>query len=99
MPEKFTLSLDSTVTRNAVVIDAQIDGEVVAMNVVTGYCYGLNSVGSRIWQILESSVRVSGVCGQLNAEFEVEPETCERQVLGLLKEMHAEDLIKILENE
>ena len=99
MPDKIPLSSDSIVFRNAEVVDAKIDGEVVAMNMDSGTCYGLNMVGSRIWDLLGDRIHVSEVCARLRAEFEVEPDVCERQVLALLAELHSEKLISILQEK
>ena len=96
MSDNFILSLDNTVGRNAAVIEAEIDGEIVAMNIETGFCYGLNLVGSRIWNLLADPVYIYRLCEQLCAEFEVDPDICERQVLDLLEELRAENLVQIL---
>ena len=96
MPKDNSISLNSTITRNAGVVEAEIHGEVVAMNIETGNCYGLNLVGSRVWNLLSDPIRISSICAQLNGEFDVEPKVCERDVIGLLEELHAEDLITVV---
>jgi hypothetical protein len=96
VPRNNSISLDSVITRNAAVVEAEIHGEVVAMNIETGNCYGLNLVGSRVWNLLSDPVRISGICAQLNVEFDVEPDICEREVIGLLEELQAEDLIAVV---
>jgi hypothetical protein len=40
------LSLTTMVVRSDGFIEAQIDNEVVALNIEKGACYGLNTVGS-----------------------------------------------------
>jgi len=91
--DKSMLSYNSIVVRCGSVVEAQIDGEIVAMNVESGNCYGLNSIGTRIWSFLAEPVCVSSIFEQLEAEYDVEPETCKREVLTLLNELHAEKLI------
>jgi len=93
-----SLSLSSVIKRRPEVIEADINGEIVAMNIETGNCYALNSVGSQIWNFLDDPVQISGVCSRLNDEYDVEPEVCERQVVELLEELHAEELIEVLED-
>jgi hypothetical protein len=61
----------------------------------TGYCYGLNRVGSRIWSELTVPIGIGDLCAKLLNEFEVDSTTCERDVLDLLHEMRAEGLIAI----
>ena len=87
------LSAASIVARGDGFIEAEIDNEIVALNIETGTCYGLNRVGSRIWALIEVPSRVEDVCAKLIAEYDVEPTTCERQVLDLLEELRAEGLV------
>jgi hypothetical protein len=93
------LSVDSVVSRKAGVIEAEIEGEVVALNIETGTCYGLNQVGSRIWHMLATSPRISDICEALLAEYSVGSDDCERQVLDLLEDLYAEGLIAPIEEK
>jgi len=90
------LSMTSTIVRDAGVVEAEIDNEVVAINIETGNCYGLNPVGSRIWNLIAAPVRIGDVCAALISEYQVQPGTCEQQVLSLLEELRAEGLVSTL---
>jgi len=79
------------------IIEAAIDGEIVALDVSKGTCYGLNRVGSRIWELIGSPVRVGDLCIQLAAEFDVDPIVCEQQTVDLLEELRAEGLVVVTE--
>lgn len=92
-------SVYSVVSRKAGIIEAEIEGEVVALNVETGTCYGLNQVGSRIWHMIATSPRISDICEALLAEYAVGPDDCERQVLDLLEDLYTEGLIAPIEEE
>jgi hypothetical protein len=76
-------------------IEAEIDNEIVALNIKNGMCYGLNRVGSQIWRMLAAPIRITDVCATLVTEYEIDPGVCERQVLDLLEELRAERLIGI----
>jgi hypothetical protein len=89
----FPLSSSTAVVRSDGVIDAEIDNEIVALNIEKGTCYGLNRVGSRIWSLLGAPIRISELCAALLTEYKLEPSVCERQVLDLLEELRAEGLI------
>jgi Coenzyme PQQ synthesis protein D (PqqD) len=78
---------------------AEIDHEVVALSIERGTCYGLNRVGSRIWNLLASPTRIEDLCATLVAEYEVEPKVCERQVIDLLEELRIEGLIATFEEK
>jgi len=93
------LSVDSVVSRKAGVIEAEIEGEVVALNIEAGTCYGLNQVGSRIWHMLATSPRISEICETLLAEYSVNSDDCERQVLDLLEDLYSEGLIAPIEEK
>jgi hypothetical protein len=93
------LSVSSVVSRKAGFIEAEIEGEVVALNLETGTCYGLNQVGSRIWQMLATSPRISDICEALLAEYSVDSDDCERQVLDLLEDLYSEGLIVPIEEK
>ena len=87
------LSSDTLVVRNDGLMEAEVANEIVALNVEKGTCYGLNSVGSRIWKLIAVPIRIGDICAKLLAEYKVEPSDCERQVVELLEELRAEGLI------
>jgi len=93
------LSPNSVVVRSDGFIAAEIDNEIVALNVERGTLYGLNPVGSRIWSLLANPTQVKDICGRLLAEYNVEPKTCERQVLDLLEELRAEGMVTASEDK
>ena len=93
------LSVYTVVSRKAGIIEAEIEGEVVALNIETGTCYGLNQVGSRIWHLLATSTRISDICEALLAEYSVGSDDCERQVLDLLEDLYTEGLIAPIEEK
>jgi len=81
------------VVRDASFMEAEVDDEIVALSIEKGTCYGLNSVGARIWRMLANPIRIADICKALVIEYEVDPETCEREVLDLLAELLAEGII------
>ncbi len=83
------------VARKGGLIEADIDQEIVALNIETGICYGLNGAGSRIWNLMQTPIRISDICASLVAEFEVEPDDCERDVIGLIEQLLSENLVAV----
>jgi hypothetical protein len=71
---------------------AEVDGEVVALDVAKGVCYGLNRTGSRVWDLLAEPTSARAICGALAALYDVEPARCEREVLTLLDQLIDEGL-------
>jgi hypothetical protein len=56
------LTIASVVAHNDNILHADIDHEVVALSITSGTCYGLNTVGSRVWHLMASPVRVGDLC-------------------------------------
>ena len=88
-----TLSSSTIVARKGGLIESEIDREIVALNIESGVCYGLNKMGSRIWALLGTPVRISDICTVLVSEYDVEPEACETEVIALIEQLLEEDLV------
>ncbi len=95
MHNSVELTIDSIVVRIDNTVDAEVDDDIVALNLDTGTSYGLNSVGARIWKRLAEPTRVSDLCASLVAHYDVEPATCAGQVLELLGQLQSESLLKV----
>lgn len=74
-----------------------VDGELIGMSIEQGACYGLNSVGTRIWELLADPRSIDSLCAQLTEEYDVEAGDCLRDVLGLVEELRAEGLVSVSE--
>lgn len=66
------------------------------MNAAKGVCFGLNPVGSRVWQLTASPIRIAEICEILQREYDVDAATCEQQVVAMLEAMVREDLVEII---
>ena len=86
---------DLMVTRRAGLIEAEVDGELVALHVDNGTCYGFNGTATRIWAMIEEPKRVSELRDALVGEFDVEPDVCEAQLLDLLRDLEGDGLIEL----
>lgn len=75
-------------------ISTEIEGELVALDVTKGVCYGLNRVGTRIWQLLEQPRSAREVADILVEQFDVSPEECREQTLNLVRELAAAELVR-----
>lgn len=73
---------------------SDIGGETVILGLTAGRYYGVDSVGARIWQLLQTPARIADVRDTIVAEYEVEPTRCEADVLELLRRMLDAGLIE-----
>jgi hypothetical protein len=70
--------------RNPDLIFSDMDGETVMMSIQNGEYYGLDEVGSRIWQLLENPESAETLTQKLIEEYEVSQETCLSDVMEFL---------------
>ena len=84
-----------TVSRRAELVEAEVDGELVALHVHEGTCYGFNATATRVWNLIERPKTVAELRDALLGEFEVDPETCERQLMDLLRDLESDGLIEL----
>ncbi len=75
---------------------AQIDGEVVALDVEKGVCYGLDRIGARIWAMIAEPRTVASLCLELTRSYEVDLATCRNDVAALLADLAAEGLVRLM---
>lgn len=85
----------SKVKRNPALVTSNIDGEVVMMSVENGEYYGLDEIGTRIWDLLENSLSVNELVDKLTEEFEVEKDDCTRDTLDFLNDLLARNLLVV----
>jgi hypothetical protein len=85
----------STVVRSSEPLTAAVDGEIVMLSPAQGAYYGLNGVGSRIWELLARPSTVDGVCATLTAEFDVDDAACRTAVLAFLDDLRQAGLVQV----
>ena len=95
-PGEARLTRGDVVARNdAELLTTVVDGELIGMSVEQGACYGLNGVGTRIWELLAEPRSIASLCDQLTAEYDVHADKCLREVLELVEELRAEGLVNV----
>ncbi|HEY6877533.1 MAG TPA: PqqD family protein [Polyangiales bacterium] len=85
----------STVVVSPHQVSTQLGHEAVILGAEAGQYFGLNEVGARIWELVQQPVQVSAICAALCAEYEVQPDECERDVIELLGELKARGLLDV----
>lgn len=89
------VTLSDLVRRAPGALSAEIDGEVVALDIAKGVCYGLDAIGARIWSLIAETTPAGDVCATLVGEYDVDAETCRNDVLDLFADLRAEGLITV----
>ena len=96
MSTEHAIEMPTVITQTGPVVSADVDdGEKVMMSVEQGMYYGVDAVGSRIWELIEHPVSVSQLCDTLQEEFDVSCVICQQDVLNFLRELQKDALIEI----
>ena len=86
---------DVLVRNDSELLTTVVDGELIGMSVERGACYGLNAVGTRIWELLEQPRSIDNLCAALTEEFDVDTSDCLRDVLDLAEDLRTEGLVRV----
>jgi hypothetical protein len=87
------LTLDSKVQRNPEMVSGNMDGEIVMLSLQRGEYFGLDKVGSRIWELIEQSITVDNIKKVLLDEYEVDVLTCEKDLIEFLEDLESKGLL------
>lgn len=90
------IDVQTVVARNDEPVSIDVDDTVVMMSILQGKYYGLDTIGTRIWELIAQPQSVASVCDALRDEFDVDEETCRRDVLDFVRELAGEQLVRIV---
>lgn len=85
----------STVVTTKEQVSSDLAGEAVILNFKSGKYYGLNAVGSRVWNLIQEPRTLNDIRNTLLEEYEVEPDCCDRDLVALLQNLADEGLIEV----
>lgn len=78
------------------VLVRHLDGETVLLNLETEKYFGLDAIGTRMWELVTHLPCIETAYGKLREEFEVEPEELRRHLAELLGQLVENGLLKVL---
>ena len=87
------LADDTVVRRLDGLVEAEVDDEIVALHVDQGLCYGFNVTATSVWNALREPRSMAELKHALLAEFEVDPDTCGRELGEIIETMAAQGLV------
>ena len=81
------LDLSAIAIPSPEVLVQELDGEAVLLNLESERYFGLDDVGTRIWQHLLEHRRLERVCEQMQREYDVDESRLRADVLQLVEEL------------
>ena len=90
-----TINLDTLLTIPESIYTQDIDDETVLLDIESGHYFGLDPVGSRMWQLMREHSALRPAYEILFTEYEVTPERLEADLLALAEKMIKKGLAEI----
>ncbi|MBW4620514.1 MAG: PqqD family peptide modification chaperone [Cyanosarcina radialis HA8281-LM2] len=72
-----------------------LDGESVLLNLQNEQYYGLDDIGTRMWEVLAESQSIEEAYRVLLAEYQVEPEQLRQDLQVLLEKLVEHGLVEL----
>jgi hypothetical protein len=87
-------SLTQTVVAAREQVSCDLGGESVILGLTAGVYYGINSMGTFIWNLIKEPIKINEIRDRILKEFEVESDQFERDLVELLEALLANGLIE-----
>ncbi len=75
------------------VVAREVGGETMLLDLASGTYFGLDAVGSRVWQALEDGGSLTEACDKVAAEYDVARDQLESDVLALAGRLLEQGLV------
>jgi hypothetical protein len=89
------LTTATTVVADDDALSTTIDGETVILHPDVGKYYGLNEVGTFVWELLQEPRSVDELCREVVDAYEVDRDRCRPDVEDLLVKLVEKDLVRL----
>jgi len=87
------MTLTDKVIVSSQTVARQVGDETVILHLGSCTYYSLDSVGARIWQLIEEGRTLKEICDVVVDEYEVLREDVERDIRSLINDLLAHDLV------
>lgn len=89
------IGLKTIILRNPEIMHNDIDGEAVMMSIEQNSFYGIDEIGTQIWNFLENPTTPEKIITEMMQHYNVEREKCESDLMNFLNEILNNKLILI----
>ena len=76
---------------------SQLAGETVLMDKQSGEYFGINQVGTTIWELLAAACTIDQLVGKLMERYAIDEATCSTEVSQFLKMLESKKMLRIEE--
>lgn len=88
-----SVALEQSVRIPADVVFRELQGEAVILNLTSSMYFGLDAVGTRVWQLCEAHGSLNAVWEAMKQEYDAPDETLRGDLLRFIDELLAKGLV------
>lgn len=90
-----TPTMQDTVTIKPEVVFKELSGEGVLLDLSSGIYFGLDETSTKLWQLIGTRGSLQRVFDDMLAEFDVEPDRLQRDLLDFVAELTRRNLVSL----
>jgi hypothetical protein len=90
------LSRSSKIVVNKDVVSCDLGGETAMLEMKEGVYYGLNEMGTVIWELIQEPITILELVDIILKDYEVDEETCFMDIVELIDQMVENKLVDVL---
>lgn len=90
-----TIDPQTTISRNPAILFNDFDDGIMMMDIDSGLYFDVDSIGARIWSLLDQPATLADLCAALADEYDVDPVTCLDQTSEFVSELAEKGLVRI----
>jgi len=89
------LSKSSKIVVSKDVVSCDLGGETAMLDMKEGVYYGLNEMGTIIWELIQQPITIQTIINTIMGEYEVDEETCFSDLVELIDQMSKNGLVEV----
>ncbi|MEN8213590.1 MAG: PqqD family protein [Pseudomonadota bacterium] len=93
------MNMNQRVTLSSEVLSQEVSGETVLLDMQSESYFGLDEVGTRIWQLLQEKEDLQAVFDAMLVEYDVETDRLERDLEELIARLEEAGLLSLREQD
>jgi hypothetical protein len=90
-----TISNRSVVKRSPNHVATDMAGETVVLDMKSGMYYGMDSVASSIWNLIEEPKTLQEIRAAILEEYDIDAESCDRDVQAFVGALESAGLVEV----
>jgi len=92
------MNLDQRITFADTVFAQEVDGEMVLLDMNSENYFGLDEVGTAIWQAIQEKENLKEVLEVLLEQYEVEEDVLKNDLMAFVEKLKESGLVKVEES-